>query len=490
MKHYMKKNKLNNILFCLAIWSLLFIMLYKSPIRLDDWTWGGDIGKKRLAELFAGYNGRYNGNFSVLFLTRIPSFLRAGIMTLVIIAAYTIPRKMLQKGYFAFLIVSCFIPLSVFTQTHTWTSGFSNYFIPILSMLVVFQLCVALAEKKSVSNNHLVAGCICIVLGSTFLETITIWQICILGLMVVLSKRKDAVILFASSVIGAGVMFMNSSYKASLFHDKSNYKQINLIGDPRKVINGIIHTFSKDISPYWITHNGILNIVIILVLLFTCWKMGKRITFILLDIYLAYFLFNIVDQTWMEVITGGLLINALVNIGYILLLTYCVYSFFNGNSKMLLLLLSECILVIPLVTVSTIPLRLFFPTYFLWCMLFGEIVDSVLKDRGLVDNADVQRITARVFVVCFLVFNLISQVRSWKVYELREKAINECKMTNGDHLYIPEVPWSKYYCYGANVSNNDDYWLENYKDYYEIPRTVVVEFVEYNKYMNMISKDQ
>ena len=40
------------------------------PLSGDDWSWGSSDGIGRLHDGFAGYNGRYLGNLSVLVLTR------------------------------------------------------------------------------------------------------------------------------------------------------------------------------------------------------------------------------------------------------------------------------------------------------------------------------------------------------------------------------------------------------------------------------------
>ena len=40
------------------------------PLSGDDWSWGSSDGIGRLRDSFAGYNGRYLGNLSVLVLTR------------------------------------------------------------------------------------------------------------------------------------------------------------------------------------------------------------------------------------------------------------------------------------------------------------------------------------------------------------------------------------------------------------------------------------
>lgn len=55
--------------------------------------------------------------------------------------------------------------------------------------------------------------------------------------------------------------------------------------------------------------------------------------------------------------------------------------------------------------------------------------------------------------------------------------ICECIESQAEELVLPEVPYSSSYCFGANIANDNTYWLTNYKRYYHIPNEVQLSFM-------------
>ncbi len=218
MKLSFKENKLTAIL----LLSLLVLWLYIAfsvPYTHDDWDWGGDIGMEQW--LTGSLNGRYVGNFFVIFMTR--SFLFKGlVMGLCMFFTGVLMALLSDKGSFAsrLILSNLFIfslTIKIWRQSVGWVSGFANYGVSaclLLLLLYTVRKCFG-ANKASVVMCILCALLTCAT--CLFIENLTVVLLFASVLLLIYSfvKRRHrllALIISTSAATGSFFMFGVSMY--------------------------------------------------------------------------------------------------------------------------------------------------------------------------------------------------------------------------------------------------------------------------------------
>ena len=292
------------------------------------------------------------------------------------------------------------------------------------------------------------------------------------------------------SILGAVLMFSNSSYLSALTHDGHTYKSIALLGGMRNLICSVLEVYRDTVSLKWFGINTVLNIVLtILVLLLSCRWHRKHHGKLFAGIgcaFLAVFLYDLIDGEQANMNTPT--IRSILSVLFVLYIAASAIALINDKNekvKVLALLLSSIIMMAPLTVVSPIYDRCFLNTYVLEALIAAELFRLIIKEKEM-KNDRTFRVSfvkvAGIFIALYLVCALQGQMLSWKVEGLRMAAVRECKETGAAELIIPRVPDADKYCFGANLSGNT--WMNHYKDYYGIDRSVKLRFVDYEKYIN------
>ena len=275
-----KSNKIVLSLLFFVVFILLFIMLYKSPFRLDDLAWGGRIGIERLQNHFENYNGRFMGNITVIVLTRLPAILRVlvemFILFLLVYCAYRImDRTIISTSVFCILFFA--MPITILTQTVTWVSGFSNYIFSTLlttAVLLIDLETLKKNEKKRWFFNLLLV--LLVFVGQLYIETATLYIVVLSVGMIILYGvfyRKFSmtfILQFISSVVGAILMFSNEHYRSAFLNNGETYKSVNIGGSLIELIKTILITFQDSIAQKWFGMNLFLNLVFAAILVVFC----------------------------------------------------------------------------------------------------------------------------------------------------------------------------------------------------------------------------
>ena len=238
-----KRNK-RIILYLLTV-VLFGVFYYFLPFAGDDWAWGSDIGIDRLKNGFDGYNGRYLGNILIILATRSVIFkvlFCALIMFLLIFILNKIFDNLSHcKGstinyIVAFSSVLILVlpnqisfgdlqPFQIFGSTVGWLSGFTNYVVPSVLILIFYYFVTSKGyENKAVYVLLIVDG----VLSCLCVEHYTLF--CLLFSLGVIAYRyyhykricKKSLFFFLGSLIGTAVMFSNSAYRLMQKGDVSN----------------------------------------------------------------------------------------------------------------------------------------------------------------------------------------------------------------------------------------------------------------------------
>lgn len=502
--HFKKENSVNIVL-SLIIVGLTYAMLYLAPLRLDDWTWGSSIGIDRLKTFSAGYNGRFFSNTVTPVLLHIPAFIRVIFQVAVLGGVGYYLYRTVKNAYLFYLSVLLILlmPAEIYNQTVTWVSGFTNFVLPILSVLFVYHLCTnVILENKPVPLPAILIICPVIILSQGILETTTIYIFFMLAVTLCLYYVRykklsiPCAIFLICSIVGALLMFSNGGYIKNI--NGQDYKEIHITGGPAFILWYAWNTYIENIVVRWMAFGFMSPIVSFALIPYSLLMTKKfsRINALLSTGFFAVFMYCLVEKAWLDERRMGRTVFGVICI------LFCIYILYNIiNSKIsreekqngFLCAFSQIVLVAPLVFVYPTLERCFLQPYIHWILLLcfmlrqmalsDDFKSFVEKAKSKVKVSDVGMIT-RLLLCAFLILSITGQSIAYKAYKLRDEAIAKGLESGSSEIVVPEVPNYTKYCIGANVLSFDDYWMENYKRYYGIPNDVTVTFVDYYVYLD------
>ena len=498
-----KRKLLTCILFALFVF--LFVMLYKAPFRLDDLTWGGRIGMERLHNRFADYNGRYAGNMVVIILTRLPGILRVLLEIVCIALLFQTAYMMFEKDMLSSVVFLCLffvMPLPIFTQTITWISGFSNYLIStLLTSIVLLVDLRMLKDGKELPACWSVLFLLLVFAGQLFVETATLYVVALSAFIVIIQfiryKKASRTQIFqlAAALAGAIWMFSNGSYVSAFLHDGGTYKSISVGGGLPAMLHRMMVTYRDSVAQKWFGANLPLNLFLSILLTVFCLRSihhrkwtGQGLALIGSGFFAA-FMYDLVDGDHTDKHSGTVLsIVSVLFVLYILAVILFLVQGWYETVKLLILVGSLGVFMLPLTLVEPINDRCMLNTYVLWGVITAEFL-RILPGREMIRTRyDNVVILLCVFSTFYLLHAIDGQALSWKIEQMRMDAIEEWRQTKAAELKIPEIPDAGLYCYGANLSGN--YWKNNYKEYYGIENSVKLEFIGYKDYIEESGRDR
>lgn len=470
---------------------MLFFVLYKTPLRLDDMTWSGRIGMERLQSHFADYNGRYLGNLAVMALTRLPAFLRALIETasvgcFIYIIYRLLDNNKLATAFFGLLFAA--MPLVISSQTVFWTAGFSNYFFSMMTVMTVLTIDIkVIFREKSVSPGEMIAILVLAFAGQFFVETASLYMIILslASLVAGMIRKKKVIPLFvaqtAVTVAGALIMFTNGAYLSAFVHNGDSYKSIETSG----MIITAMKAYRDGVGRMWFGMNTLLNFILVIAIITMCIRSKKRGSIAMACIgtlFLGLFTYDVVDGDLKSMLTPEF--TAVISVLFFIYVFLAAGFYVEDKRKaneIICLLLSLLVLMLPLTLVTPISERCLLNTYALWAVITVEL--GIIAIRGLRINISSEEsgilLLSGIALAAYLCAAAYGMSISWEVQEARLKAIEECKNTNAKELEIPRIPNERAYCYGASA--DDEYWRDNFKEFYGIDEDVELKFINYNE---------
>ena len=253
-----KNKKTILYLFTIIFFAVFYLFL---PFAGDDWAWGSDIGMERLKDGFDGYNGRYIGNLLIILVTRsvIAKVVICTVFMFLLIYVLSKIFDVLSRSknssanyIIAFSSVLILVlpnqiafgdlqPFQIFGSTVGWLSGFTNYVVPSVLILIFYYFSV---NKKDESITIFIflaidgfAACLCV-------EHYTLF--CLLFSFGIIAYRyyfhhkicKKSLSFFSGSLIGALIMFSNSSYMLMQKGNVSNNQRaVGFLGSLKQYAN-------------------------------------------------------------------------------------------------------------------------------------------------------------------------------------------------------------------------------------------------------------
>lgn len=461
-------------------YGILFVLLtalcWLFPYTGDDWVWGSNVGIDRLHDWFRDYNGRYLGNLSVIVMTR-SNLLKALIMSAVLSGIIFCIEKIMQRKWVFY--VSCLLllllPREIVAQAIVWTSGFSNYTISALLILMYIAyvypvLSGKLPEKKYWHAVPLFLLGISVVL---FMEHITIYTVVMAFGVIVYTFFKfrkvfiQHISFLAGSIVGTCIMFSNGAYRM-IFNKEDVYRTIGS-GDASE---GIIDVIPEQLclNNVWL---NVMLLVVCCVLFYQCKqtiennKYGRFAcpALMVMFAYVVWSVFSVLGlgsankQAVLVCFEAGF---TLLFVASVIAFTVIIGLCCDCLWKMLFWNASILCLTLPLFVVTPIGARCFFITYIMYMLLFMEICcrcqplseKFVLNGKRLRQACLCINIVALVFY--FMIFSSIAYVDRDRLQHVKkglaagEKKIEIKHLPYESYLWVPtptDREWHRKYAW-------------------------------------------
>lgn len=251
----------------IAILGVLFLICFMFPYSGDDWAWGSSIGMERLRSGFAGYNGRYIGNLLVIALTR-SRLLRAGVMAVTLFGipwcVHVIVGRDDSAMFWLALALLLAIPNGIRAQGIVWTSGFTNYAVPALFILLYF-VCFkdAFGEEYRPDARLMFPLFMLGVTNSLIMENVTLYNLLISLVVLVYVRIKHGIwdkvqlAFLVGACLGCVGMFTNSAYR-SVAEGSDEYRSVN----EGPILLGMSYKFMNTINRFFCLNNLALNLLV------------------------------------------------------------------------------------------------------------------------------------------------------------------------------------------------------------------------------------
>ncbi len=508
MNQHTKSHRLNLILliFILAF-VFLFFLCYLFPYTGDDWAWGGSLGLKRLNNFFKDYNGRYLGNLLVLALTR-SNLLKTLVMSTTLFGislfAYLISGKNRSEAFAVFFFVLLAMPRLIFRQAVVWTSGFSNYAIPVLSLFAYLYLIKNVAENKDLvyKKQHIPFAVLLGLSGALFIEHLTLYQIAagafIVGYTLLTKKKAYAVHIgfLVGSLFGAILMFSNGAYKNIAQHSNSYQKIPSSLADSfDNAFKAIVGVVCKHVM----FENHILNVIltvfiVLLTLSFLCEnpkigmfkKLAVHLCAAVCISYPLYSLLTIIYNGWKIFSDNTAIFEALytsITFLSLFLLTFLCVADKVRKRRMLFELSSVPALSFPLLFVHPIGGRCFFITYIFFSLYLTELIVYLLVKK----NSRMLCIyVARVFLtlcICFAVYYISIFAKIAKEDNERTDFILEQIVEGKEVVLVPNLVYNGYLW--TSLPEKGSVWEWRYKDFHGIDQDIAFENITNGKWQEI-----
>lgn len=497
------------LIYSVILLAFLIVLCYTFPYTGDDWAWGSSIGIERYNSFFAGYNGRYLGNIIVIILTRselLKTLCMAGVLFGIIFISYRYTNKKNITLLFISSLCILALPRLVLRQAVVWTSGFTNYAISIFLILIYIYI------VKNIFNNErpkypkylpillLILG-IC---NALFVEHITLYSI-VLGIFVIIytyirfKKIYSAQIAYLlGAIIGAVIMFTNSSYSAIL-SSKDTYRSI-----PNSGVSGFISTsidsYFEVIYKELFFNNIVINILIAITAIIIIYKynsnnknkirlIASNLIGLIIVSYSAYSLLASLNTNWKVLLESTDYFDGIFSIVYYIAILFLIILFINDKNrkaKMLFILISIACLTGPLFVVKPIGSRCFLATYVMFMLLINEFIDYIMIDNN---SKVLMKCINRVIIVIsilFAVYLLSIYTYVAKVNNERMDYIMNEVASNKKEIIITELPYEEYLW--TATPRGDETWDERLKLFYGIPQDIELKTVSLDEWNEMRGK--
>lgn len=484
-----KKYKWEIISFC-----LVFLITCLFPYSGDDFSWMSINFDSTLLEKLmydSSINGRYLGNFLAILMCK-NIIARGIIMSLTLTAiVYLLHRETKFSRIFIWLMF-LLMPLEIFRQVIPWTSGFTNYVISTLFLLIILILLNKIYYKKSVLLTIL--SIIVIFLGTFFIENLSVFLIIatfILNVLYIIKNKKvnvGLILTLVGSILGTLLMLSHPAYQ-NVVDGVDGYRSF------ANGITGIIvnsyENFSGTIYRYTAFEN-IFLIITLVTLLFVYYKKNKsdyknkkrkflNITFIYSYTYIIYIIIANFNKDWKILLNYTSAFESLITIVFLILLLINIMILFHKSKnfkKIITVIMTIILLIAPLLIVNPIGARNFFMIYTLEILL----IIYIFKETEIKITKQIKYLGGLTLLIACVYYISIYSVILKVSLERDEYIKNMSENTNEVYLNVPRLPYENYVW---TPDFNGIYLSNVYKNSKKIRPEIQFNFIDYTSWKNM-----
>ena len=462
----------------ISIFLISFLLFLLFPYTGDDLSWKFNTLSLSLIKQFSqdlSLNGRYMGNiFSVILAQSI--IIKSLLSSIVVTSIIFIIHKFIKVKYIYIILLLLLMPLDIFKESIVWMSGFANYVISTLFLLIFFILFQKNWSKKKFSCLSLISFII-ILLSSLFIENVTIFLLLymLVANIIYYIKHKqiniNLVISLIGAIIGFLIMFLHPTY-LNIFRGNDGYRNIK---DNDGLINRIIGNYALVFKKYIIEYSSIIFIFIMYTIKKNYKDNKNRITNIYFKysyIYLPYTL--ILRLTALESKISYLIyLNIILSVLFIIGFIFLLYKLYKQDKNVINILIAIIGLIAPLFIVTPVGPRNMFMIYILEIIL-AVIIYNNSKIKYL-DKYN-KYVIYIVIAILFYYINIYSAISYY--YYKRSNYINNINVCQNE-LILYKMPLGEY-LHSPETLYSNNYYLKNK---YHISENTIITYIDYADFM-------
>lgn len=490
MKKFLRENK-----FLLVGVAAIFFLSLLFPYTGDDLQWNlTELSWDSLCALAQSpmVNGRYLGNLFVIIMTK-NIYLRGILLSIILGGIVYIIKRETKVPYLLIWLLLILMPVSIWTQSIVWVSGFTNYVISTLfllgSLLLLRKSYLSKPSWKLALGNFIL-----ILLGSFFIENVTIFFVIItsvLNVVYFIKNKKVNVSLsvaFLASILGTVLMFMQPAYHM-VVTGEDTYRSFGV---------GVGGLISRCLANYvlwmhkFVAFKNVALITFITILLAYYYyknqssysKKQRRLlnlSFYLSFSFIIYIFLARINGEWSQGLEIMMYVNTIVTSVYLIALFIQIIVLFKKKESFVKLILPLVVIIgllAPLTIVSPIGPRNFFMVYVL------EMIEAfyILKETDL-DIKKFDKYMEMALVIMFVyylsIYSYVSLINGRRDRYVQYIA-NE---TEESIVYVPKLPYQDYVHLSTYES---EYMIGNYKNFLGVRRDLDFIFIEYGEWKKLV----
>lgn len=384
----MNRNKNISFIILAILFIYISIIAYITPLSVVDDLNFLALSKKESSSIYIEAlhygNGRILGNIVSMLLCKyiyIRVLAKALIITGIIILSWVLFEIKSVPARCWTCIAFFIMPGDLFDETLTWTSGFSNYFPPIL----LFFLCLYILKiynkgKKYLSILDLTALTICSISNQLFVEhmSLMILLVSFYIMFYALKKRRymlPFIIWTISSLIGACIMLLiNNKYKQ--YSELSSYRKLPL---NLHTIWYYFYTGLFRVTVPVLSQMKIILLTLTILIIFTVWqKKNKQRNTISLIICIFTLLFSRTNgYTISEMIKEFLFLS-----GFLYCFLFVTLSLILKDKKILFIFMSSIISIAPMHFIKPYGARCMLYVYISLVIIISKLIEQRLNQSS------------------------------------------------------------------------------------------------------------
>ncbi|RHH71556.1 MULTISPECIES: DUF6056 family protein [Vagococcus] len=453
-----------------AIWIYGVFILILSMIVIvswDDFFWGGNSGGQLLVNYFEGYNGRYIGNLIIIIMTR-SVLLRILIYTFTNVGLAIVMSKIIghrvKMEYIILILLT--IPIGIFRQTFGWFSGFANYNISALFVLVILYLVYVHTQTWYTPIIILFLS----FLGQFFVENVSMVNIVIsfsafiISLFINRDRLFSTITWLTGSVFGFYLMFQNSAYHSETSRGVSNIFIAEL---PKHLL--------QDWSELVIKDNIFLIFLFSIVIYYILNKP------LLIGSYLLIFNIYFISRNYLNITFNTeplymLLVELVMIFLFFFILIYVGFVSLEKEDKKLyfIFLFSAVLMVAPFLMVTPFGPRNILLTYLMLSVSLGILWANLSKNIESSHVNKLNKLVKGMIICCSLFYVSLYAINAFE-NNRRIKLIKQADESNQSVVEIRRLPFSFLGQQLDNIpmGNRQD----EYKEYYDISKNIEIKIV-------------